>query len=872
MSRCPAGGPVASCQHDRVRERRPTDCCPLPAIRSSCDEASSQFWLPDRDPGRTGATTGFAATGLHEFAGERTMKRPRRPSRRLSCPRMLLAVATAACAALSLVMAGGPAAAGSVAAVHGPDAPHGAAARLGAPRPESAWLDHAMHAALAHLGNTVQASPGHGFVVLDGSPGAPAANPVTGTLYVPIQCETSFCPSQNGHTVDVVNATKCNAQVGSNCRVVARARVGSSPLAAVVDRRTDTVYVANGNDGTVSVLNGARCNATVTSGCGHAVATVKVGKFPVAAAVNPATRTLYVANLGGGSVSVVNVAACNAHTTTGCRQPARSVTDKAGPSWIGIDVATDTIYVANTPPSGTGTVSVIDGATCNGHTGRGCGRVPATVTVGSNPFALAVDQVSDTVYVANFDNGFNGGSVSVINGATCNAHTTAGCGQTPPTVPTGTGTGFAAVDDALHTVFAANAGDDTLSAINTRTCNGTVTSGCARRPPNLQATSLQGPGFNSFPNGMALIPQSGTAYVMNIGGRNIVSVTSIRRCNATNSAGCRAEAPTVPEGAFLVSADPTTNTIYAGNFNQPQIDVINASTCHAADLAGCAPVAQIPIPDPGASVGAIDEATHTLYAADPPSRNVFMINTATCNAASTSGCAQHPPTVTIGPFPGVPAINPATQTMYVSYGANANKVAVVNAATCNAQDTSGCAQAPAVVKVGIGTVILAVSAATDTIYGPASGAQFSGDTVAVINGAICNGTNHSGCGHLAATVKVGSGPFGAAVSDRTHTLYVANNANGDSPGTVSVINTAVCNGTVTTGCSGPFRTAATGASPLLIAADSRTGTLYVTNFSSASVTVLNGSRCNAAVTSACGTATREQAVGSGPFGLAVNPP
>src|SRR5262249_55093181 len=154
---------------------------------------------------------------------------------------------------------------------------------------------------------------------------------------------------------------------------------------------------------------------------------------------------------------------------------------------------------------------------------------------------------------------------------------------------------------------------------------------------------------------------------------------------------------------------------------------------------------------------------------------------------------------------------------------------------------------------------------------PASGPGFSGDTVAVINGATCNGTHHTGCGHLAATAKVGSGPFGAAVSDRTHTLYVANNANGDFPGTVSVINSATCNGTVTTGCGGPFPTAATGASPLLVAADTRTGTFYVTDISSASVTVLNGSRCNAAVTSGCAMASREQAVGSGPFGLAVNP-
>ena len=111
------------------------------------------------------------------------------------------------------------------------------------------------------------------------------------------------------------------------------------------------------------------------------------------------------------------------------------------------------------------------------------------------------------------------------------------------------------------------------------------------------------------------------------------------------------------------------------------------------------------------------------------------------------------PAVKIGAFPEVPAINPATQTMYVSYGANANKVAVVNAATCNATDTSGCAQTPAVIKVGAGTDILAVSAATNTIYA----AQRRGQRpVAVINGATCNGTDHAGCGHLAATATVGS--------------------------------------------------------------------------------------------------------------------
>jgi DNA-binding beta-propeller fold protein YncE len=729
-------------------------------------------------------------------------------------------------------------------------------------------------AALDLLSDTVQAGPpsGGGFVLLDGSPGYPAANPKTDTLYVPIQCATSFCsPNTPGHLVDVINTASCNAMVSSSCQVVARATVGNSPLDAVLDEQTDTLYTANGS-GSVSVVNGARCNARVASGCATPLATIKTGGFPVAAAIDPQTQTLYVA-APSGQVFVIGIAQCSALTTAGCGQPVKTIADSLDPDGIAVNASTHTVYAANAGPTGNGdTVSVINAATCNGSTGTGCSQTPPTVTVGTNPFWDVVDQASNTIYVANNANGFNEGSVSVINGATCNAQTTAGCGQTPPAVPTGIATGFVAVDSALHTVYATNAGDDTLSAINTQTCDGTVTSGCAARPPNLQATSLQGPGYNAFPGGLALIPQTGTAYVVTVGGRNIASVTSIGRCNATNTTGCRTEAPAVPQGEYLLSADPATNTLYAGNLSKPQIDVINAATCHTRQLTGCTPVAEIPMPDPQANVGAIDEATHTLYAGnESTSGTVAVINTATCNATDTSGCSQAPPMIKVGAYPGPPVLNPATKTVYVPYGTEANQVAVVNAATCNATDTSGCSQAPAVVKVGQGTAILAVSTATDTVYAPASGPGFSGDTVALINGATCNGTDHTGCGHLAATATVGLGPYGAVVNDRTHTLYVANNADGDSPGTVSVINTATCNATDTTGCGGPFPTAATGNSPLLIGADTRTGTLYVTDYSSASVTILTESRCNAQITSGCRNASREQAVGSGPLGLAVNP-
>jgi len=705
-------------------------------------------------------------------------------------------------------------------------------------------------------------------VALGGLAAVPIANPKTKTIYVPIQ---------NSDVVDVINAATCNSRRTTGCRVVARARVGmfgpkGGPSAAAIDVRTDTVYVVNlsptGN-GTVTVFSGARCNARVTAGCRHVIATIKVGRFPVAAAFNPRTGTVYVANLGGGTISVIDAAGCNAVTRRACGRPARTMKDPRDPDWLDVNVATDTLYAANTGKSGNGdTVSVFNAATCDAAKSRGCGQVPHTVTVGSGPSALAVSQATGAVYVANN----NDGTTSVINGARCNARTTAGCGRKPVTVTTGPGTQFVAIDPGVHTAFTISQGDGTLSEINTRTCDGRSRSGCPKVARNERATFNPKHGFN--PSAFALMPGTSTAYLANVGGATILSVVSVRHCNATNSTGCRVLPPSVPDHEFVMSADPVTGTIYAGNISKPRIDVINAATCNATHLTGCKPVAAIPMADPQANMGAIDQATHTLYASDPFTDTVSVINTATCNAAHTAGCATPPPTVTVGPGPSSPVLDKATNTVYVPVGTKANKVAVVNAATCNSIQTSGCSQVPALVTVGPGTFVLAVSNATNTVYAPATGFTSAGDhhghTVAVINGAACNGTNHSGCGHLAATVHVGLNPFGVDVNDATHSVYVSNSANGDLPGTVSIINGATCNGTHTAGCGALMPTVTVGRTPLEVAVDAGADRIYVADEASADVSIIKGALCNATTTRGCRSAVREQPAGSVPAGITIS--
>ena len=79
-----------------------------------------------------------------------------------------------------------------------------------------------------------------------------------------------------------------------------------------------------------------------------------------------------------------------------------------------MDPGTHTAYVANQADR---TVSVIDTRKCN-IAGGDCATSWPTVSVGEFPQAFAIDLATDTVYVANY---IDNGTVSVFDGATCDA-------------------------------------------------------------------------------------------------------------------------------------------------------------------------------------------------------------------------------------------------------------------------------------------------------------------------------------------------------------------------------------------------------------------------------------------------------------------
>jgi len=701
----------------------------------------------------------------------------------------------------------------------------------------------------------------------------------TGLAY-DAQTHTLYSANQNSKTLSVVATKSCNADDSKRCaKRVGTVAVGSGalPSGVAIDTATDTIYVANAGNDTISVVNAKTCNASDPSGCEQTPRTVADPEGPgMGIAVNPLTDTIYVGNAGspypstaGHTVSVIDGATCNATTTSGCGQIPPTVTVGYQPTSVAVDPVSDTIYVADAGiANNSNLVSVIDGVTCNATTTSGCNRVPASITVGTAPFALLLDANTHTAYTANL----NGASVSVIDIATCNATTTSDCGQKTATIPVGSSPWALTLDQAHHTLFVANNQDDTLSAIDASTCNAVEQSSCAKRPP----TSQVGNGTDA----LAADPSTGTVYAANFSAGTI-SVVSSGTCNATETTGCRAEAPTATVGSAPsgVAVDTASHTVYVANQGDNTVSVLDASQCSASDTAGCAsPSATVHVGD-GPTGVAVDQVTDSVYVANNSGNTVSVINGVTCNATEQRGCMGTPATISVGNGPSAIGVNPTTDTIYVTdsgpfKGATASvndTVSVIDGATCNAVVQSGCDQTPGTVTVGAGPLGIGVDPTTDSIYVANSG-QFGaansalGHTVSLIDGATCNATDQAGCRRAAATVTVGVAPWGIAVDQSTNKIYVANNTGGDTPAGLSVINGASCDATETSGCAGrPSELTGPGFAPNGIALDLTHHVLYTANFYGASVSAIN-------TASAEGPRSAPQfAVGSSPEDLAVDP-
>lgn len=339
-------------------------------------------------------------------------------------------------------------------------------------------------------------------------------------------------------------------------------QVGNAPNGISVNPSTGLIYVANSGSNTVSVIDGKTGNVT---------STIPVGSHPFDIAADPVTNKIYVTNTFDHSVSVID-GSTNAVEKTmslgssdepygigvdsntdmvyiACQYcptvwVINGTTDSivktvSGPynnDVIGIDQATDKIYVSGTTYDPYNGVITIDGST---------NSVAGNVQTGGNPFYLAVNAASDRIYVSDYGTD----SIYMIDGATNTlagtiqlGATSYGLGIDPQTnkvyvakndntvsiiddtsnsvietVPVGSHPWGVAVDSDTDKIYVANSGSNTVSIID-----GTLSSAGSRpsSPQSLQAS-----------NGNAVVSLSWKAPLTNGGS----AVTNYDLYRATSS-------------------------------------------------------------------------------------------------------------------------------------------------------------------------------------------------------------------------------------------------------------------------------------------------------------------------------------------------
>ncbi|MGZ4520350.1 MAG: YncE family protein, partial [Mycobacteriaceae bacterium] len=175
-----------------------------------------------------------------------------------------------------------------------------------------------------------------------------------------------------------------------------------------------------------------------------------------------------------------NQSSNNVTVIDGATNTTTTVAAGTTPTAVAVNPVTDKIYVAN---KGSKNVTVIDGAT----------NTTTTVTAGFTPYAVAVNPVTDKIYVANYGIG----TVTVIDGAT----------NTTSTVTTGFTPSGVAANPVTDKIYVTNNGSDTVTVIDGATnTTTTVTAG-------------------TTPWAVAVNPVTNEVYVTNLDSNTVMVLT-----------------------------------------------------------------------------------------------------------------------------------------------------------------------------------------------------------------------------------------------------------------------------------------------------------------------------------------------------------
>ena len=478
-----------------------------------------------------------------------------------------------------------------------------------------------------------------------------AVNAVTNKVY--IACQSIASPSSSGIIVVLngannkvlANITDTTTGAGqpyavavnpvSNIIYVANANGGSGGSVTVIDGATDTyagtytagspngpkaivvdslfsdnkVWIANTAGNTVTGYPGAVRNAGGGINLGSGGGAITVGTAPISLAFNPETGLLYVANSGATGTNNVTVINVNTSTVAATINDATS----SNPVAVAVDPSSNNAYVVNKTTSTAGetiSVTVVNGSSYSTtmYDPSSDGNVQA------NPTAIAVNPLTQRVYVSEYGTGSGVGAVSVFQG-----------GGLFTTQRTNSGATGVAVDTASDTAIASGLEGDISVFVG--------------MSDGFQGTTLQTGTGLEVP---AVNPVTHKAYVSIKNGGNLPAMAVVDEANNATSP------LTVETSPWAVAVNPVTNTIYVANYDDDDVSVINGSTNtvgHDISVGN----------NPDAIL--VDPVNNLIYVANYSSNSVTVINGVD---ESSQIDTMNGTTIT----PDSLAINPVVNTIY----------------------------------------------------------------------------------------------------------------------------------------------------------------------------------------------------------------
>jgi YVTN family beta-propeller protein len=377
-----------------------------------------------------------------------------------------------------------------------------------------------------------------------------------------------------------------SAQIASpnksrDSNIIATVRAGKAPGSLAINSVTNKIYVANTDGKSVTVIDGAGNtsetvklpdnpaliavnsatnkiyvtswrgkNIWVIDGTTNTMTTVPTGWLAGDMAVNRVTNKIYVTHMLGNGVTVIDGAA---NTTT------RVATGSA--NTVVVNPVTNKIYVSCETESGErrGTVTVIDGAT----------NATTTITVGWSPGAMAVDSITDKIYVINFAHEPPRGirriqSVAVIDGAT-NAITS---------VDVGIGARGIAVNPETNKIFVANCDSDDVTVIDGAT-NATRVMHIGPCPTGVTINSTTNKIFVAH----SYIPDATRQFPFDSRGLINGASNDLTVIDGTSYGITTARIP-----ARNIAVNPETNRIYMTNVHSEDVTVMDCASMNSGGI------------------------------------------------------------------------------------------------------------------------------------------------------------------------------------------------------------------------------------------------------------------------------------------------